>query len=104
MLDLLVRVLPQVVREASAPLAAVDKLTVISTDGAGSLAKTVAANVEQGLQLTGDLTGIDLRALLERLSQGAGESAAAPGAAAVVAPPATRRPRRKADAGAPEPG
>lgn len=69
-LDLLVGVLPAVVREASAPLAAVDKLTVISTDGAGSLARTVAANVEQGLQLSGDLTGVDLRALLGRLAQG----------------------------------
>jgi flotillin len=66
-LDLLVRVLPDVVREASAPLAAVDRLTVISTDGAGSLGRSVAGNVEQGLQLTSDLTGMDVRRLLARL-------------------------------------
>jgi flotillin len=66
-LDLLTKVLPSVVREASAPLAAVDKLTVISTDGAGSLGRTVASNVEQGLQLSHDLTGVDLRAVLDRL-------------------------------------
>lgn len=72
-LDLLVRVLPEVVKQASAPMSAIDKLTVISTDGASSLAKSVAANVAQGLQLGTDLTGIDLAALLARLgSRGAG--------------------------------
>ena len=103
-LDLLVRVLPQVVREASAPLAAIEKLTVISTDGAGSLGRTVAANVEQGLQLSGDLTGVDLRALLGRLAQGAGSSGggapeSAPDAATPPAPAAPRRSRKSADAG-----
>ena len=53
---------------AAAPLSAVDKMTVISTDGAGALGKSVAANVAQGLQLSGDLTGIDVGALLRRLS------------------------------------
>ena len=43
-------------------------MTVISTDGAGALGKSVAANVAQGLQLSGDLTGIDVAALLRRLS------------------------------------
>jgi flotillin len=66
-LDLLVRVLPQVVQAASAPLSAVDKMTVISTDGASSLSRSVAANVAQGLQLGTDLTGVDLHALLSRL-------------------------------------
>jgi flotillin len=68
-LDLLIKVLPSVVHEASAPLAAVDKLTVISTDGAGSLGRTVASNVEQGLQLSSDLVGVDLRTVLAGLSQ-----------------------------------
>jgi flotillin len=45
----------------------VDKMTVISADGAGSLGRSVAANVAQGLQLSGDLTGIDVTALLRRL-------------------------------------
>jgi len=65
-------VLPQVVAAASAPMGAIDKMTVISTDGATSLTKSVAANVAQGLQLGSDLTGIDLTALLSRLgSRGA---------------------------------
>jgi flotillin len=67
-LDLLLRVLPQVVEAAAAPVGAIDKLTVISTDGASSLTKSVASNVAQGLQLGTDLTGIDLTQLLSRLS------------------------------------
>lgn len=67
--DLLVKVLPDVVREASAPLAAVDRMTVISSDGAGSLARSVAGNIESGLQISSDLTGTDLRALLASLSE-----------------------------------
>jgi flotillin len=66
-LDLLVRVLPEVVKQASAPMGAIDKMTVISTDGASAITKSVAANVAQGLQLGTDLTGIDLAALLARL-------------------------------------
>jgi flotillin len=66
-LDLLVKVLPDLVREASAPMASIDKLTVISTDGASTLARTVASNIEQGLQISSDLTGVDLRALFARL-------------------------------------
>src|SRR5690348_7625731 len=69
-LDLLVRVLPQVVQAASAPLSAVDKMTVISTDGAASLTRSVASNVASGLQLGSDLTGVDLAGLLARLGAG----------------------------------
>ncbi len=72
-LDLLVRIMPQVVSAASAPMSSIDKMTVISTDGAGSLAKTVASNVAQGLQLGTDLTGIDLAALLARLGGSAAD-------------------------------
>jgi len=70
-LDLLVRVLPLVVQAASAPISAIDKLTVISTEGASSLTRSVAANVAQGVQLGTDLTGVDLAALLARLGNGA---------------------------------
>ena len=46
-------------------------MTVISTDGASSLTKSVAGNVAQGLQLGSDLTGIDLAGLLARLGSSA---------------------------------
>ena len=66
MLDLLVRMLPQIVCAASEPMRGIDKMTVISTDGAGSLTKSVASSVAQGLQLGTDLTGIDLAPLSSR--------------------------------------
>lgn len=69
MLDLLVKVLPDVVGAAAAPLAGVDKMTVISADGPGALTKSVAGNVAQGLQLSKDLTGLDVEDLLGRLSR-----------------------------------
>ncbi|GLX99693.1 MULTISPECIES: flotillin family protein [Actinoplanes] len=69
-IDLLVKVLPQVVEAASAPIGAIDKMTVISTDGASSITKSVAGNVAQGLQLGSDLTGIDLTGLLAKLGAG----------------------------------
>ena len=85
-LDMLVKVLPQVVEAASRPMSAIDKMTVISTDGASSLTKSVAANVAQGLQLGSDLTGIDLGALLTRLANvgltGVGDGGGASGGSA----------------------
>ncbi|MEV0567973.1 flotillin family protein [Dactylosporangium sp. CA-152071] len=84
-LDLLVRVMPEVVKAASEPMANIDKMTVISTDGASSLTKSVAGNVAQGLQLSTDLTGIDLAKLLGRLS-GMVADEPANGRAAVEAP------------------
>ncbi|MGH3736972.1 MAG: flotillin family protein [Micromonosporaceae bacterium] len=66
-LDLLVSVMPQVVEAASAPMSGIDKLTVISTDGASAVTKSVANNVAQGMQLGTDLTGVDLTALVTKL-------------------------------------
>jgi flotillin len=66
-LELLTKVLPEIVRGAAEPIGAVEKMTVISTDGASQLARSVATNVEQGLEIGSSLTGIDLRALLARL-------------------------------------
>jgi flotillin len=66
-LDLITTVLPELVSAASEPLSAVEKMTIISTDGASEIAKTVSSNLEQGMQIGSDLTGLDLRALLARL-------------------------------------
>jgi flotillin len=70
-LDLITAVLPELVSAASEPLSAVERMTVISTDGASEIARTVASNVEQGMQIGSDLTGLDLRALLARLGSDA---------------------------------
>ncbi|HLT61724.1 MAG TPA: SPFH domain-containing protein [Microlunatus sp.] len=71
-LDLLVKVLPEVVRAAAEPMRSIDKMTVVSTDGASSLTRSVANNVAQGLQLGSDLTGVDLAGLLSRLGNRVG--------------------------------
>jgi flotillin len=87
-LEMLVKVLPEVVGAAAAPLSSVDKMTVISADGAGSLGRSVAANVAQGLQLSGDLTGLDIQALLRRLSGAQSEAKPAAGVTHVPVLPA----------------
>ncbi|MFD6279702.1 flotillin family protein [Streptomyces sp. NPDC060209] len=82
-LQMLVEVLPQVVAKASEPLSAIDKLTVISTDGASQLSRTVTDNVAQGLELLNSTTGVDLGALLRNLQGKAGATTpAAPSPAA----------------------
>lgn len=69
-IELIAGMLPELVRAASEPISSVDKLTVISTDGASQLTRNVATNLEQGLQVGSDLTGVDLRGLLARLGEG----------------------------------
>ncbi|MFF0740914.1 flotillin family protein [Streptomyces sp. NPDC004111] len=64
-IQMLVEALPQVVAKASEPLSAVDKMTVISTDGASRLSRTVTDNVAQGMELLSSTTGVDLAELLK---------------------------------------
>jgi len=71
-IELVVKVLPQLVKAAADPISAIDKLTVISTDGASQLMRNVTTNVEQGLQIGSDLTGVDLRGMLAKLGGGLG--------------------------------
>ena len=86
-LEMLVKVLPQVVGKAAEPLAAVDKLTVISTDGASQMSKTVTNNVVQGLELLSSTTGIDLTSLLSRIVNGKDDGqASSPAASAAPRP------------------
>ncbi|MGW4201008.1 flotillin family protein [Streptomyces sp. NPDC004726] len=67
-LQMLVEVLPQVVGKAAEPLSAIDKLTVISTDGASQLSRTVTDNVVQGMELLNSTTGVDLAELLKGIT------------------------------------
>ncbi|MBD9732759.1 flotillin family protein [Streptomyces sp. H28] len=94
-LQMLVEVLPQVVAKAAEPLSAVEKMTVISTDGAGKLPRAVADNVAQGMELLSSTTGVDLAQLLSGLADRgkAAPAAAAPAAAA----PATEAGNGKVD-------
>ncbi|MFD3656775.1 flotillin family protein [Streptomyces sp. 24-1644] len=81
-LQMLVEVLPTVVAKASEPLSAIDKLTVISTDGASQLARTVTDNVTQGIELLNSTTGVDLGALLENLKNRTAPATGVPAQAA----------------------
>lgn len=65
-LQMLIEVLPQIAKEVAAPIAAIDQLTVLSTDGAGALPKQVTDNVTQTLQMLKTTTGLDLEALIHR--------------------------------------
>ena len=71
--ELIAKVLPDLVRAAAEPVSSIDKVTVISTDGATEMMRNVANNLEQGLQIGTDLTGVDLRSILQRVGGGAGD-------------------------------
>ena len=65
-LQMLIEVLPQIAKEVASPIAAIDQLTVLSTDGAGALPKQVTDNVAQTLQMLKTSTGLDLEALIQK--------------------------------------
>lgn len=67
-LQMLVEVLPQVAEKVAAPMSNIDKLTVISTDGAGAVPKQVTNNVVQTMELIKNTTGVDLSKLLSKYS------------------------------------
>jgi flotillin len=54
-------------------------MTVISTDGASQLSRTVADNVAQGVELLSSTTGVDLAELLKGMTR-PGTTAATPAA------------------------
>jgi flotillin len=82
-LQMLVEVLPKVAKEVAAPMAAIDKLTVVSTDGAGAMPKQVTNNLVQTMELLKNTTGVDIESLLHRFtaSSGAASSGASTAAA-----------------------
>ena len=64
-IDIVAETLPKVVAEAARPMSQIDKITVISTDGASQTVKTVASTVAQGQELAKAMLGVDLGALLQ---------------------------------------
>ena len=56
-LQMLIEVLPQIAKEVAAPIAAIDKLTVFSTDGAGAIPKQVNDNLVQTFEMLKTSTG-----------------------------------------------
>jgi flotillin len=63
-LQMLIEILPKLAAEVAGPMSAIDKLTVISTDGAGQLPKQVTNNLVQTLELLKNTTGVDLQAMI----------------------------------------
>lgn len=68
-LQMLVEVLPKVAKEVAAPMAAIDKLTVVSTDGAGALPRQVTDNLVKTMELLKNTTGVDLESLVQRYAR-----------------------------------
>lgn len=64
--------LPEIVRAAAEPVASIDNMTVVSTDGASAVTKTVGLVLGEGTEVLKSLTGIDLKALLGRVGHEAG--------------------------------
>ncbi|WP_088287555.1 SPFH domain-containing protein [Kineosporia sp. A_224] len=82
-LQMLVEVLPKVAKEVASPMAAIDSLTVLSTDGAAALPRQVADNLTQTLAMLKTTTGLDLGQIVQKFA------GAAAGAASGVAPGTT---------------
>ena len=62
--------LPEIVRAAAEPISNIDNLTVVSTDGASAITKTVGQVLGEGTQVVKSLTGLDVSAILAGLAGG----------------------------------
>lgn len=85
-LQMLIEVLPQIAKEVASPISAIDKLNVISTEGANTLPRQVTDNVTQTLEMLKTSTGLDLEGLIHR---SVGKAAAGAGLEPDVMPAAT---------------
>lgn len=64
--------LPEIVRAAAEPVGNIEKMTVVSTDGASAVTKTVGQVLGEGTEVLKSLTGIDLKHLLSSVGGEAG--------------------------------
>ena len=69
-LQMLIEVLPQVAEKVAAPMGSIDKLTVVSTEGAAALPRQVNDNVLQTVEMIKNTTGIDLLDILKEHTNG----------------------------------
>ena len=60
--------LPEIVRAAAEPIGNIDTLTVVSTDGASAITKTVGQVLGEGTEVVKSLTGLDVGAILAGLA------------------------------------
>ncbi|MGR2753482.1 flotillin family protein [Agromyces arachidis] len=73
--------LPEIVRAAAEPISNIDTLTVVSTDGASAMTKSVGQVLGEGTEVVKSLTGLDVGAILAGLAGGAIVNGAGAGAA-----------------------
>ncbi|PFG36756.1 flotillin [Flavimobilis soli] len=64
--------LPEIVRAAAEPLASIDNMTVVSTDGASQLTKSVSSVLGEGQEIIKSLLGIDLSQFVQGISATSG--------------------------------
>ncbi len=76
--------LPEIVRAAAEPISNIDTFTVVSTDGASEVTKTVGKVLSEGTEVVKNLTGLDLATILQGFALKSGDAPAvdAPTAAA----------------------
>ena len=67
-LQMLIEVMPKVAAELARPMGGIDKLTVISADGAGELPRQVTNNLVQTMELLKATTGLDVEQLIQKYS------------------------------------
>ncbi len=66
----LIERLPEIVRAAAEPIASIQGMTVVSTDGASSVTKTVASVLGEGQGVVKQLTGVDINQLIAGIAAG----------------------------------
>ncbi|MBO0898485.1 flotillin family protein [Cellulomonas sp. zg-ZUI222] len=59
-----IALLPEIVRAAAEPIGSIDQLTVVSTDGASAMTRTVGQVLGEGQEVIKSLTGLDLNTLV----------------------------------------
>lgn len=65
-LETVLKTLPSIAHELAAPMGNIDNLTVVSTEGASALPRTVTENFAQLQALLSTTTGVDLASLVKR--------------------------------------
>ncbi|TFH71262.1 flotillin family protein [Cellulomonas sp. HD19AZ1] len=63
-----IALLPEIVRAAAEPISGIDQLTVVSTDGASAVTKTVGQVLGEGQEVIKSLTGLDLSTLVASIA------------------------------------
>lgn len=67
-LEMLIASLPQIAKELAAPMSAIDNLTVVSTEGASAVSRTVTDNFTQLQTMLKDTVGVDLAGMMKQFT------------------------------------